>query len=66
VLLEAAIVKPMLEVADGAREMVAETRANYYVHAIMNSEFLPVAGSRPGGHFVWGGGDFHVRPPSYL
>jgi hypothetical protein len=44
VLLKAAIVKPVLEVADGARKLVAETLANYYVHAIMNSEFLPVAG----------------------
>jgi hypothetical protein len=34
--------------------MVAEKRANYYVHAIINSEFLPVAGSHPGGHFISG------------
>jgi hypothetical protein len=64
--LKVAIAKPVIEVADGARKMVAETRANYYVHAIMNSELLPVAGSHPGGHFVWGGAGFHVRPPSYL
>ena len=45
VLLKAAIVEPsVLEVTDDARKMVAEGRANYYAHAIMNSEFLPVAG----------------------
>jgi hypothetical protein len=39
-----AILKPVDEVADGARKMVAETLTNHYIVAIMNSEFLPVAG----------------------